>query len=130
MLTSYWCFCFGQFFVLKFWPHLSAFIIASFYIIFPALLLKEEALQCPIFILSFSYLSESGGKKIEVLLSLRLWDHSRTAEQDRGEDGHRDVRPRSDPLNGPAPLALTRLAGPRIQIMPDGGPPAAPDDQA
>ena len=64
------------------------------------------------------------------IVSYLLRAHSRTTEQDRGEDGHRDVRPRSDPLNGPAPLALTRLAGPRIQTMPDGGPPAAPDDRA
>ena len=76
-----------------------------------------------------SYLSESGGKKIEELLSLRLWDHSRTAEQHRGEDGHGYSRPRCVPPIAPAQLALTRLAGPRIQTMPDGGPPAAPDDQ-
>ena len=54
MLTSYWCFCFGQFFVLKFLAAFIRFHYRLLYIfnIFPALLLKEEALQYPIFILS------------------------------------------------------------------------------
>ena len=38
--------------------------------------------------------------------------------------------PTATPLIAPAQLALTWLAGPHIQTVPDGGPPTTPDDQA
>ena len=63
------------------------------------------------------------------IVSLLLRAHSGTAEDRGGEDSHWYGRPRCNPLIAPAQPPLTRLGEPRIQPVPNRGPPATPDEE-
>ena len=95
---------------------------------FPCLTVKGRSPAVPYFYIILSYLSESGGKRLKIV-SLLLRARSGTVEDRGGEDSHWYGRPRCGPLIPPAQPPLTRLGEPRIQPVPNGGPPATPDEE-